>query len=84
MTPIPTLSNSNAELNPKLNPYPNDYRDNKRKGMSAWRLFWHDLKARAVAWKNKRRDPVPIWRSAIHEMEGRFGSSIASFFVFTR
>ena len=60
------------------------YSDNKRRHMGYFQLLWHDFKVWFANWRHKRRDPVPLWRANIKYIEGRFGSSIAAFFIFVR
>lgn len=59
-------------------------RENVRGGLSKFRLFMHDLKQWWQTQRTRRRDPVPIWRGSIKNIEGRFGSGMTSFFVFLR
>ncbi len=55
-----------------------------RKNLSGFALIWHDIKQWWHLQRTKRRDPIPMWRNSIKIIEGRFGSGIASFFVFVR
>eukprot|EP00042_Codosiga_hollandica_P032881 m.214153 g.214153 ORF g.214153 m.214153 type:complete len:756 (+) comp54050_c0_seq19:84-2351(+) len=59
-------------------------RENQRMNLVAWKLWIFDLKAKYVLWRNKRRDPIPLWNQVLKEMEGDFGSGVAAFFAFTR
>jgi len=59
-------------------------RANMRRKLGFFGLLLFDLKKWIDLQRTQRRDPVPIWRSAIKRIEGRFGSSNASFFVFLR
>ncbi|EDQ90806.1 uncharacterized protein MONBRDRAFT_6695 [Monosiga brevicollis MX1] len=59
-------------------------RDNVRANLKGWRLVWYDFRTWVQMQRHKRRDPIPIWRSAIKDIEGQFGSTLTSFFVFLR
>lgn len=52
--------------------------------MGCLRLLVHDMSMSFYHWRTKRRDPIPLWNTAIKSIEGQFGGGIASFFVFIR
>lgn len=59
-------------------------RENRRAQLGTVGLLWHDLKRWWYIKRTRRRDPIPIWRTAIKTIEGHFGTGQASFFVFVR
>ncbi|EGD81772.1 hypothetical protein PTSG_02485 [Salpingoeca rosetta] len=59
-------------------------RDNVRRALGRWHLFWYDLRRWWHLKRTRRRDPIPIWSRSIKRIEGYFGSGLASFFTFLR
>eukprot|EP01135_Chromosphaera_perkinsii_P011962 Nk52_evm15s2542 gene=Nk52_evmTU15s2542 len=59
-------------------------RDNVRSKKGKMALLWHDFKQWYKLWRKRRQDKVPIWAEHIRTIEGTFGTTITSFFVFIR
>eukprot|EP00049_Salpingoeca_infusionum_P015349 m.297933 g.297933 ORF g.297933 m.297933 type:complete len:814 (+) comp15859_c0_seq4:268-2709(+) len=59
-------------------------RENARRNLSTIRLWWYNWNHRRQMRRLQRRDPTPLWRGMIKTIEGKFGTGLASFFVFMR
>lgn len=59
-------------------------RENERGALGRWQLFWYDLRRWWKMKRQRRTDPIPVWRGSIKRIEGTFGSGLGSFFTFLR
>eukprot|EP00698_Gefionella_okellyi_P022595 TRINITY_DN7504_c0_g1_i1.p1 TRINITY_DN7504_c0_g1~~TRINITY_DN7504_c0_g1_i1.p1 ORF type:complete len:859 (+),score=192.29 TRINITY_DN7504_c0_g1_i1:51-2579(+) len=56
----------------------------RRADMNCFQRCFHDTRKKIELHAARRRDTIPLWRDSIKTIDGRYGSSVVSFFIYMR